>query len=310
MSNPEKALAQRIRELRRRHFGARGKAQFAQKLNLSLADYERYERGTIPPGEVLVRICDATGEDLQWLLTGVASRGTVVISGARNRHQDLLARIAQALDTQPHVARAIESFLDLLLADGESQSDQRAALPHAPAGDLIPVYAAGQWPETLPNPDGPGGLPLLESTTSLECRGRQVNALLAEPAMEYDPSKARTTTMLIADGNPGQPQQFVRCADVTQCFQAAFGVVLADESMGPMLRKGDIALVAPRVEPTVGRPAILRFKTASENRCRIWLGGDDKYVNLGRVSDGQHEQATRAELLWSLEVIYRVAQAA
>ena len=150
MGNPEKALAERIRELRRRHFGTRGRAQFAERLNLPLNEYARYERGTVPPGEVLVRICDATGEDLQWLLTGTASRGTVVISGARNRHQDLLARLAQVLDTRPQLARSLESFLDLLLAGDDVERDAAKALSHIPAGGLIPVYAPAQWPESLP----------------------------------------------------------------------------------------------------------------------------------------------------------------
>jgi hypothetical protein len=64
------------------------------------------------------------------------------------------------------------------------------------------------------------------------------------------------------------------------------------------------------VKPAVGRPALCKFTDRADDRCRIWLGQDEEYVHLGRVSDGRHEQMPRAQLRWSLEVLYRVARAA
>ena len=137
-----------------------------------------------------------------------------------------------------------------------------------------------------------------------------MDIVLAEPAMEYNPERWREATLLVPADSHQPPTRFIRCRDVAQCFAAIFGVTLADESMSPMLRKGDIALVAPGVTPSVGRPAVCRFASTGDSRCRVWLGADQEFVNLGRIQDGHHERAPRAQLLWSLEVIYRVAQAA
>jgi len=121
MGSAEKALTERIRQLRRRHFGAGGKAEFARRLDLPLEEYERFERGRLPPGDVMLRMCELTGEDLQWLLTGVAARGTVVISGTRGRHQDFLTRLARLLDEKPTLAAPLEAFVELRTSVGAAK---------------------------------------------------------------------------------------------------------------------------------------------------------------------------------------------
>jgi len=311
VSSLEKALAQRIRALRRRHFGPRGKAEFARKLGLRLEEYERFEGGKLPPGELMVRMCELTGEDLQWLLTGVAARGTVVISEARSRHRNLLTQIAQALDARPGLAAPLEAFLELLLR-GESVRQQAAPKLATPApSELIPLFGRDEWPEELPEPDGSGGhvlAPVLpqEPLTTAERR----SASLAEPAMEYDRSTLSTVTVLAVPEATGLARRFVQSREVARCFPTIFGVVQDDATMEPMFIVGDLLLVAVGVGPRIGRPALCKFADRANDRCRVWLGEDGQYVQLGRVSDGQHEQVPRAELRWSLEVLYRVAEAA
>jgi hypothetical protein len=97
---------------------------------------------------------------------------------------------------------------------------------------------------------------------------------------------------------------------VAWCFPLVFGVVLDDEAMAPMFARGDTALVAVGGDPVVGKPALCKFVDRAADRCRIWLGTDEQHIHLGRASDGQHEQMPRAQLRWSLEVLYRVARAA
>ncbi|MFQ5805143.1 MAG: helix-turn-helix domain-containing protein [Phycisphaerae bacterium] len=312
MSTAEKALAQRIRELRRRHFGPRGKAEFAQKLGLPLEEYERFERGKLPPGELMVRMCELTGEDLQWLLTGRAARGAVVISGARRRHQHLLTQIARALDARPGLAAPLEAFLGLLLRGEDARQQAAPSLPTPAPTELIPLFGRNEWPDELPDPDGPGGgrqlAPILpqEPLTNAE----RVSASLAEPAMEYDRAALHDVTVLALPDATGPARRFVQSGEVARCFPMVFGVVLDDETMEPMFLAGDSLLVAVGVEARIGRPALCKFADRADDRCRVWLGEDEKHVHLGRVSDGQHEQMPRAQLRWSLEVLYRVAQAA
>ncbi len=78
-----------------------------------------------------------------------------------------------------------------------------------------------------------------------------------------------------------------------------------------MFAPGDGLLVMPGVGPKVGKPALCRLDRDEPTvRCRIWLGEEGHVVHLGRLTDGETEPVPRDSLLWSLEVLYRVALAA
>jgi hypothetical protein len=135
-------------------------------------------------------------------------------------------------------------------------------------------------------------------------------ARLAEPAMEYDREALGSVGLVtLADAN-GRTRRFVRSRAIARCFPMAFGVLQDDESMAPMFAPEDLLLTAVGVEPTIGKPALCKFRDHAADRCRIWLGEDSEHVHLGRAADGRHERMPRAQLRWSLEVLYRVAQAA
>lgn len=312
MSTPEKELAQRIKELRRRHFGTRGKDEFARRLGLAREVYDRFEAGRLPPGELMVRMCELTGEDLQWLLTGASSRGTLVISGARNRHQDLITRIARALDTRPSLATPLEAFFDLLLRGQETRRESPRELPTPTTGDLIPLFAANEWPDQLSQPDGPDGDRMLAPVAFEEslANAERSSADLAEPATADHAGVLHNVTLLSLTDPAGVAHRLLQSREVARCFPAAFGVVLDDDAMEPMFAAGDALLATPGTGPQIGRPALCKFIDRADDRCRIWLGDDGEHVQLGRVSDGQQEQMPRAHLRWSLEVLYRVSPAA
>ncbi len=188
MNSPAQALAQRLKELRRRHFGAQGKAVFAQRLGLPEDEYARYERGVVPPGDVLVRICETTGEDLQWLLTGVASRGTVVIAEARGRHRTLLTRVANLLEQTPATAAALDAFLDLLEPAAQARRVPPAALPGPTS--LIRIFELDDLPPALPTggPEGPGRFELAPLTDG-DTLGAAEPMELVEPARAVRPGQ-------------------------------------------------------------------------------------------------------------------------
>lgn len=311
MNGAEQALGQRIRELRRRHFGAQGKERFAARLGVSADEYARYERGAVPPGDVLVRICEVTGEDLQWLLTGVAARGTVVISGTRGRHQDLLARLARLLDEHPELAAPVEAFVSLLAGTPPGRAANVPALPVQSVEYLIPVFEAEELPLALATTpeDAPGPFDLAPYRGDAEAIER-ISVTLTEPAMSYAPEAFRKAELLTLRAPEGRPRRCLHSAEIACCFPNAFGVRLADESMAPMFAADDAVLVAVGVGPKVGQPALCRVADEAGVRCRIWLGDDEGLVRLGRIADGECEQVPRDKLLWSLEVLYRLARAA
>ena len=66
----EKAIIGRIIKLRKGFAGTRGKSKFAKALGMSPSTYTYYENDRLPPIPVLLKICEVTGADLHWLLTG------------------------------------------------------------------------------------------------------------------------------------------------------------------------------------------------------------------------------------------------
>ncbi len=312
MGSTERELGRRIADLRRKHFGARGKAVFAERLGLPLCDYERFERGSIPPGETLVRMCELTGEDLQWLLTGVAARGTVVISGTRSRHQNLLTRLAAALDSNPTLASPVEAFLDLLLEKGAARPASERALSMPDQGDLVPIFDPDDVPRTLGRQLEQASLVQAEALPALTAGANIVaesGSRLAEPKTEYAAGDWREVTTIQVLVNERR-RDFLRSAELARAFPGLFGVRLGDDSMTPMFAAGDVALVALGSAPQNGRPALYRLTDDRTVSCRIWLASTAEEVTLGRLSDGANERVARPALEWSLEVLYRLAPAA
>lgn len=311
MSNPEKALSERIRELRRRHFGPRGKAEFARRLGLAEHDYERFERGAVPPPDVLVGMCETTGEDLQWLLTGVAARGSVVITGARGRHQQLLARTARLLDEKPERAGALEAFVDLLCAEDRVNAPRERFLPPLRGADLIVWFEADELPDELPPPVPPsdGGL-WLPSPDRLRIAKPVQRVWLETPGGERTAGAARALRVFTVGDENGRPRRFVRCRRLSAEIAGLFAVRVDDDTMEPMLQAGDAAVAALSAAARVGRPALCKLADEAGVRCRVWLGESGDTVQLGRLSGWEQESVPRAALRWSREVLYRLRLAA
>ena len=258
-------------------------------------------------------MCEATGEDLQWLLTGVAARSTVVISGTRSRHQELLTKLARLLDERPEHAARVEAFVDLLFRGEQAQKEIARQLPLPPLGDLIPIFEATELPLALPEvgDDGSGdGFPLIVRGDGSQVARREP-ARLAEPASDYEASAFRPVELVsLATDDGGTPRQFVLSKDIADCFPGAFGVRLHDDAMSPMFRAGDAVLVAVGTKPKVGHPVLCRVKDDPAVRCRVWLGEKDGATRLGRLADGDLEHVAAASVCWSLEVLYRLTAAA
>lgn len=298
-------LAERIRDLRRRHFGTRGKAALAEKLAVPIEELERYERGTIPPADRLVRICEITGEDLQWLLTGVSSRGTVVISGARGRHQSLLAKVAQIVESRPQLAAPIEAFLELLSAEGNRGPDQPRQLTQR--RDFIPIFEMSELPDRLELQTGETAALALPFEHPPESNFANP-AHMTEPCTRYENARLHQVRLLRASGTRNE-RDFVSCPELADCAAALFGVAIRDDEMAPMFEIGDAAIVALTSPSHVGRPAVLKIADDRGARCRLWLGENDSKINLGRLSDGAIERVERESVLWSFEAIFRVTAA-
>ncbi|MGE3181686.1 MAG: helix-turn-helix domain-containing protein [Phycisphaerae bacterium] len=310
MDAARQALAERIKTLRRRHYGQRGgAAEFAAHLGISAEEYKSFERGTVPSGEMLVNICEQTGEDMQWLLTGVSSRGTVVISNARVRHQAFLGRLAQFLEENPDRARPFESLLDLL-SEARATNAISRNLPVPPVSELIPIYAADAVPAKLPDDDDdpPGArMPLAQLTG--ECTWSRASFVEVGNGVVNSELVRRSVDVLTSREPAAQMSSFVHLPSLARSFPQTFAVAVNDEAMTPCVEPGDAVVVTPGIAPRLGAPALLRMR-AGPARVRVWLGKAENGFEVAALHDPARETIAPADVCWSLEVLYVVARAA
>jgi transcriptional regulator with XRE-family HTH domain len=64
------AICDRLKQVRIQVCGMRGQSHFAALLHLSPSTYNYYEKGRIPPVDVLDRAAKITGAPLLWLIRG------------------------------------------------------------------------------------------------------------------------------------------------------------------------------------------------------------------------------------------------
>jgi transcriptional regulator with XRE-family HTH domain len=64
------AICERLKQVRIQVCGPRGQSHFAALLNLSPSTYNYYEKGRIPPVDVLDRAARVTSAPLMWLIRG------------------------------------------------------------------------------------------------------------------------------------------------------------------------------------------------------------------------------------------------
>ncbi len=70
MSPLSQNICERLRSVRVRHFGERGRATLCRQLGIRSSTYSLYEVQRVPPVELLVRVAQLTGVRLEWLLAG------------------------------------------------------------------------------------------------------------------------------------------------------------------------------------------------------------------------------------------------
>lgn len=309
MNDTERSLLVRIRELRRKHFGARGKATFAERLGLTLAEYEPLETRRVPDAGLLMRICEVTGEDLQWLLTGVAARGTVVISGTRGRHQALLTRLADALEEEPKLAGPVEAFVNLLLASPEPRPGEAlpSPAPEDAAKGLLPILGTNALTAELGGAgtadfDAPQPMLPLDSMQRLTCA-------LEEPGSDSDPPGG-TIELLTPDGTLSSDGCYLAGPTLAASLPGAFGWLVDSDDLTPLFHAGEIAITAPPAKPDIGDPALVWDAAGETARARIWLGTQDCTVNLGRLRSHETETLPIDQCGWALKLLYRVRPAA
>lgn len=308
----EKAIIERIRLLRSRYAGNRGKSEFARALGISASTYSYYENSRIPSVETLLKICRLTSADLQWLLTGCSGEK----SSASGPHGTLLQKLDVLLAKNPDLSEPISAFIDLL---SEKKGIEKQFSPQPSRPGWIPVLgrtAAGMvhfWDQTmLPQPHqavteldelvkrhtGRDIIGSADATVSVDLQARP----LTETVGGFEAS-----VIQVAGGGPQQVVQFVHSEKIFQLFPDSFALQIDGDSMSPRINDSDIVILSPSVPAAEGQIAVARIANQIGVTCKL-IRTTETNVHLIPINERYETKVVAGkDLLWSLAVLCHIS---
>ena len=332
----EKAVIQRIKLLREQYTGGRGRSKFARTLGISTSTYSYYETSRVPPIDVLIKICEVTGADLNWLLTGRSAEKTP-ITGPENftfasKKEDespnisLLRKLSTLLTENPDLAAPIMAFIELLCEKKgiERQIHAGTFLPKFPISQpnrpsWIPVLgrtAAGMvhfWNQAiLPEPGqavteldelvkkhiGKAIIGSADGTVSIDLQARPI----------VDGIKIRQANLIQVSGEQhDRIVEFVECEEIYKLFPDSFALQIDGDSMSPRINDGDIVILSPSVPAAQGHIAIVRIANQIGVTCKLIRTTEDR-VHLIPINERYEAKVVaKKDLLWALAVLCHIS---
>ena len=313
----EKALIERVRLLRKQYAGSRGKSKFARALGISASTYSYYENNRIPPIEILLKICEVTGADLEWLLTGNSTEKKF----AFGPNIELLQKLDDLFTNNPELTEAVLAFIELLCEKNGIEQEFHPKTPPAKPDRpgwiaVLGRTAAGIvhfWDQTfLPEPKqaiteldelvkkhiGKTIVGSSDGTVSID--------LQARPLVESLKSKQ---VNLIKVGGPQQEQiaEFVQCEEIHKLFPDSFALQIDGDSMSPRINDGDIVILSPSVPAAQGQIAIARVANQIGVTCKL-IRTTESEVHLIPINERYETKVmSKRDLLWALAVLCHIS---
>jgi transcriptional regulator with XRE-family HTH domain len=327
----EKAIIDRIKLLREQHSGSRGKSKFACDLGISASTYSYYENNRVPPIEILLKIVELTGADLNWLLTGKKNLKTPVSELEKSefgQNTSLLRKLDNLLSENPELAEPISAFIELLCekkgVEKEFYSDATLRSTRIPPAKparpgWIPVLgrtAAGMihfWDkEVLPQPKqavteldelvkkhiGKAIIASADGTVSIDL---QVRALV-------DGLKRRQANLIQVSGQEQDGiVEFVQCEEIFGLFPDSFALHIDGDSMSPRINDGDIVILSPSVPAAQGQIGIARVANQIGVTCKL-IRSTEQAVHLIPINERYETKVVaKKDMLWALAVLCHIS---
>jgi transcriptional regulator with XRE-family HTH domain len=309
-----KAMIERIRLLREQHAGSRGKSEFARSLGISPSTYSYYENNRVPPADILLKICEVTGADLEWLLTGQSGKKNFAFGG----NLTILQKLNDLFTDHPESTEAVWAFAELLCQkkgfENQFYSKLGSDKPERPG--WIPVLgrtAAGIihfWDQTfLPEPK--------QAITELDelvtrhigktiigsINGNVSIDLKAKPLLE---SLKSLQVNLIRLAGTEQIVEFVQCEEIHKLFPDGFALQIDGDSMSPRINDGDIVILSPSVPAVQGQIGIARIANQIGVTCKL-IRTTENEVHLIPINEKYETKVVaKKDLLWALAVLCHI----
>jgi transcriptional regulator with XRE-family HTH domain len=316
-NSDEKAIIERIRGLRTRYAGSRGKSKFARALGISASTYSYYESNRVPPPQILLRICEVTGADLEWLLTGRGSEKRP----ASGPNAALLQRLDDLFTNNPELTEAVSAFVELLCEKKgiEKQLRSKVLPPETARPGWIPVLgrtAAGIihfWDqELLPKPE--------QAVTELDelvkkhlgkaivgSAGGSVSVDLQVRPLLDGVKEKQANLVQVCGQEPGEIVEFVQCDQIHKVFPDSFALRIDGDSMSPQINDGDIVILSPSVLAAQGHIAVARIARQIGVTCKL-IRTTESGVHLIPINEKYETKVVnKKDLLWALAVLCHIS---
>jgi len=313
----EKAIIERVRLLRKQYAGGRGRSKFARALGISASTYNYYESARVAPIEVLVKICEVTGADLQWLLRG--SGGEKKFGFGPN--SAILQELDGLLRENAELGEAVSAFVELLREKRKAEAELGSAFTASKLKrpGWIPVLgrtAAGMvlfWDQTvLPEPKraiteldelvkkhiGKEIIGSADKTMSIDLQSR---------ALVDGIKRAGANLMQVSGAEDEEVVEFVECEEIYELFPDSFGLAVDGDSMSPRINDGDIVILSPSVPAAQGQIGIARVANQIGVTCKL-IRSSEKEVHLIPINERYETKVVgKKDLLWALAVLCHIS---
>src|ERR1700685_907256 len=324
-------ISDRLRSIRLRTFGERGKSRFANELGLSPTTYQQYESSRLPPVDVLIKAAQITGCELTWLLLG-ESGGQEQPWPPAPWPDPVAARVRELVARRPETAQSLVAFLALI--------DPAGPPPHLP-----PDVPRPEANDALGLDGVTGGMvPVLGSTAAGTARfwrevvddasavawgkeaDEQFQRLLADSSERSQSTEGRllrdssdphpdSTAALVQFSRPDESGrvEFLSIPGLSQEVPLVAWRIDGD-SMTPRYRDGDFVLVSPSKPAVEGAPCVAHQQGQIGVNCKIFKrdGADVLLIPVNEAYPIQRFPASRLEradcVLYSVRLQPRAEQ--
>lgn len=306
-------IISRIVALRRKYAGDRGKALFAKELGISPSTYSYYERDRVPPADIIYRICELTGADINWLLTGQASEAkgvdiTVVPDALSQKIESLLEKNPQSLGAMLAFVELLSQKTDVekSIDSGQKHSDKPSWLPvlGRTAAGMVHFWAQSQ--EQLPQ------VTELAELIDRHCDKR--HSQLQRQQIDSDSLTANLPPLkdshihLVGLNEPDEDGlcEFIEAPDVLRRYPDAFALRVDGDSMAPRIGDGDIVVLSPSVLARDGMTAVVQIKGQIGVTCKIFRREETTIHLIPANENYPHKTFPQHDLQWALAVLWRI----
>ena len=313
----ERAMIERVKQIRQQYAGSRGKSRFARALGVSVSTYNYYENNRVPPIDILLKMCDVTGADLEWLLTGNAAEK----KSAFGPNAALLQKLDGLLTHNPELTEAVLAFVELLCEKKGVETNIYSKTPASEADrpGWIPVLgrtAAGIvhfWDQTsLPKPNR--AITELDELVrkhvgkTIVCSMDGAVAIDLQARALMDGVKTRQANLIQVGGLEQEPiVEFVQCEEIHGLFPDSFALHIDGDSMSPRINDSDIVILSPSVPAAQGHIAIAHLANQIGVTCKL-IRTSGNEVHLIPINERYETKVVaKKDLLWALAVLCHIS---